>query len=206
MQNNVSSNTLLANLTTPSKNTGRDAASARKDTQESGVNFREAMDKMTRLKVDARRDQLAARANKQEELRAHKLEERRTDQQLKKASASDRTATAAQKPLQEQRVAHEQRSDQPGSTKPLQEKSSTNTNTNTNTNGSAPTVTDAVNAPAADNTTPTASVTEEPQAVNPNADLASALGIEHLEPAADTLVIDDPEAESVLLGEVDEAI
>src|SRR5690554_7606499 len=94
MQNNVSGNTLLASLTTPSKNTGRDAASARKDTQESSVNFREAMDQMARLKVDARRDQLAARASKQtsryeepradkQESRADKLDQRRIDQQLR---------------------------------------------------------------------------------------------------------------------------
>src|SRR5690554_649629 len=120
MQNNVSNNTLLASLSTPSKNTGREVASARKETQESGVNFREAMDQMARLKVDARRDQLAARAKEQanrsegsrvdkQESRVSKLEERRTDQQPKKVAASDNTAAAAQK------TSNAQRSDRPAS-------------------------------------------------------------------------------------------
>lgn len=203
MQNNVSGNTLLASLTTPSKNTGRDAASARKDTQESGVNFREAMDQMTRLKVDARRDQLAARAKEQanrsegsrvdkQESRVSKLEERRTDQQPKKVAASDNTAAAAQK------TSNAQCSDRPAS-EPLQKKSSTDASESNTT------ITDAANDPAADSASQMATATtEEAQVINPNTDLASALDIEPLEPAVDTLAIGDPEAESALLGEVDD--
>src|SRR5690606_36261609 len=60
------------------------------------------------------------------------------------------------------------------------------------------------NDPTADNATPTAGLTHEAQAINPNTDLASALDIEPLEPAVDTHAIGDPEAESALLGEVDD--
>lgn len=202
MQNNVSGNTILASLMAPSKNAGRDATSARKEAQEPRINFRDSMEQ-ARLKVDARRDQVAARADqlakmradKHEQRRADKLGESRADQQAKSASVSEsRAATALQKASSEHRASNEPHSDEPASTPPLQEKPATDTSKSDSK------LTDAVNDPAADNTPQNANtVTQEAQALPP-ADLMSGLSTEY---GADALAVSDPEAEGTILDGAD---
>jgi len=232
MQNNVSGNTILASLTAPSKNAGRDAASTRgaKDTQESRVSFRDSMDQVARMKADARRDQLA-RADKLQQTRADRLQEARADR-LQQTQA-DKLQQARADKLQETRVKSQEqgRADQVSkgasasenravttqqktsgehraandqtSVQPASTKAPQENHTTASKQDFQPT--DAVNDPVVDGSLQnTDAVTPETQfeAMALNADLASALTVD-AESAANALAQSDPEAEGVVLEPAD---